>query len=70
MDNRKPHARKSDADRVLIIVAPGWIRTTLGSPDASFTRGETMPRIVLMLLDRIGRPGLRFLDRLGEAVLG
>ena len=54
--------------RALVLVAPGWIRTDLGGPDAPFTLAETVPQIVEMLVGEMGRPGLRFLDREGRDV--
>jgi hypothetical protein len=29
---------------------------------------ETVPQIVTMLIGQIGKPGLRYLDRMGETV--
>lgn len=55
-------------ERALALVAPGWIRTALGGPDAPFTLEETVPQIVAMLIGEMGKPGLRFLDREGKAV--
>ncbi len=61
-------ARHADDSRTLLLVAPGWIRTDLGGPDAPFTIEETVPQIVDMLLAQKGKPGLRFLDRAGQTV--
>jgi NAD(P)-dependent dehydrogenase (short-subunit alcohol dehydrogenase family) len=55
-------------DRSLALIAPGWIRTALGGPDAPFTMAETVPRVVDVLLAKRGKPGLEFLDREGQAV--
>jgi hypothetical protein len=49
-------------------MAPGWIRTGLGGPDAPFTIDETIPQVVDVLLSRLGKPGLEYLDRFGKAV--
>lgn len=54
--------------RTLRLVAPGWIHTDLGGPDAPFTIEETVPRIVEMLIGEMGKPGLRYLDREGKDV--
>ncbi|MFT4198628.1 MAG: SDR family NAD(P)-dependent oxidoreductase [Pseudoxanthomonas sp.] len=54
--------------RALVLVAPGWIRTELGGPDAPFGMEETVPQIVDMLLGQRGWPGLRYLDREGHTV--
>jgi NAD(P)-dependent dehydrogenase (short-subunit alcohol dehydrogenase family) len=54
--------------RALVLMAPGWIRTGLGGPQAPFTIEETVPMIVDVLLSRLGKPGLEFLDRFGKTV--
>ncbi|MFG1644751.1 SDR family oxidoreductase [Amycolatopsis sp. NPDC049252] len=61
-------ARPSEAERALVVVAPGWIRTALGGPDAPFTMEESVPLIVDVLLAKQGKPGLEYLDRNGETV--
>ncbi len=61
-------AREAASGRTLRLVAPGWIRTDLGGPDAPFTIEETVPKIVEMLIGERGKPGLRYLDRDGRDV--
>jgi NAD(P)-dependent dehydrogenase (short-subunit alcohol dehydrogenase family) len=61
-------ARQAETGRALVLVAPGWIRTALGGPDAPFTMEETVPKVVDVLLAKRGRPGLEFLDREGKTV--
>ncbi|MEV6646022.1 SDR family NAD(P)-dependent oxidoreductase [Amycolatopsis sp. NPDC051371] len=61
-------ARQAEAGRALVVVAPGWIRTALGGPDAPFTMEETVPKVVDVLLAKRGRPGIEFLDREGKTV--
>jgi NAD(P)-dependent dehydrogenase (short-subunit alcohol dehydrogenase family) len=61
-------ARHAGDPRALILVAPGWIRTELGGPDAPFGMKETVPQIVTMLLAQQGKPGLQYLDREGSTV--
>ncbi|WIY03469.1 SDR family oxidoreductase [Amycolatopsis mongoliensis] len=61
-------ARQAETGRALVLVAPGWIRTALGGPDAPFTMAETVPKVVDVLLAKRGRPGLEFLDREGKTV--
>ncbi|MEV7046500.1 SDR family NAD(P)-dependent oxidoreductase [Amycolatopsis sp. NPDC051061] len=56
------------ADRALLLMAPGWIRTALGGDQAPFTLEETVPLIVDVLLAKLGKPGLEFLDREGKTV--
>jgi NAD(P)-dependent dehydrogenase (short-subunit alcohol dehydrogenase family) len=61
-------ARHADDQRAMVLMAPGWIRTALGGPNAPFGVEETIPRVVDTLLAQQGRPGLRFIDRQGETV--
>ncbi|SFW43118.1 SDR family NAD(P)-dependent oxidoreductase [Amycolatopsis australiensis] len=61
-------ARQAEARRALLLLAPGWIRTALGGPEAPFTLEESVPRLVDVLLGKLGKPGLEFLDRNGEPV--
>jgi NAD(P)-dependent dehydrogenase (short-subunit alcohol dehydrogenase family) len=60
--------RQSESGRAFVLMAPGWVRTGLGGPEAPFTIDETVPLIVDVLLSRLGKPGLAFLDRFGKTV--
>ena len=61
-------ARHAGGPRALVLMAPGWIRTALGGPDAPFSVEEAIPKVVDLLISQQGRPGLRFLDREGRSV--
>jgi NAD(P)-dependent dehydrogenase (short-subunit alcohol dehydrogenase family) len=61
-------ARHAGEQRALLLMAPGWIRTDLGGPDARFSMEETVPDIVDVVIAKQGKPGLDYLDRFGEAV--
>ena len=61
-------ARHAKESRALVLMAPGWIRTELGGPDAPFTLEESVPKLVSVLLLAQGKPGLRYLDRDGRTV--
>lgn len=61
-------ARHAGEARALLLMAPGWIRTELGGPDAPFSMEETIPDIVNTVLAQQGVPGLRYLDRKGLTV--
>jgi hypothetical protein len=49
-------------------MAPGWVRTELGGPDAALGIEESVPSLVNVLVSKLGTPGLHYLDRLGGAV--
>jgi NAD(P)-dependent dehydrogenase (short-subunit alcohol dehydrogenase family) len=61
-------ARHAGESRALVLMAPGWIRTALGGPDAPFSVEETIPKVVDVLLSQQGKPGLQYLDREGHTV--
>ncbi|QUQ65246.1 SDR family oxidoreductase [Kutzneria sp. CA-103260] len=61
-------ARQADTERGFVLMAPGWIRTALGGPDAPFTMAEAIPQVVDVLLARLGKPGLEYVDRFGQTV--
>ncbi len=61
-------ARHAGSGRAFLLMAPGWIRTALGGPNAPFSMEEAVPEIVDVVIAQQGRPGLRYLDRKGQAV--
>lgn len=61
-------ARQAEGGRSLVLMAPGWIRTKLGGPEATFSVEETIPQLVETLIAQQGMPGLRFIDRFGDTV--
>lgn len=61
-------ARHAGSPRSFLLVAPGWIRTELGGPDAPFTLEQAVPDIVSLVIDKRDRPGLEYLDRKGKTV--
>jgi len=61
-------ARHAGGARALLLMAPGWIRTDLGGPDAPFTMEETIADIVNVVIGKQGKPGLQYLDRMGKVV--
>ena len=60
--------RQAETQRAFVLMAPGWIRTALGGPDAPFTVEESVPLLVDVLLSKLGTPGLAYLDRTGRTV--
>lgn len=61
-------ARHGADQRAMILMAPGWVRTELGGPNARLTIEESIPSLVTTLLAAQGNPGLRYLDYLGRSV--
>jgi NAD(P)-dependent dehydrogenase (short-subunit alcohol dehydrogenase family) len=61
-------ARHAGEPRALVLMAPGWIRTALGGPEAPFGVEETIPKVVDVLISQLGQRGLQYLDREGRTV--
>lgn len=61
-------ARQSGTARAMVVMAPGWVRTALGGPDARLSIGESVPSLVNVLLAKQDKPGLEYLDYLGRTV--
>lgn len=60
---RNVAAREREAPRAMALIAPGWIRTDLGGPDAPYSMEEAVPALVNVLIAKRREPGLQFLDR-------
>lgn len=56
------------SQRALVLMAPGWVRTALGGPEARLTIEESVPSLVNVLLSKQGTPGLQYVDYLGRTV--
>jgi NAD(P)-dependent dehydrogenase (short-subunit alcohol dehydrogenase family) len=65
---RSVAARHSADRRTMVLMAPGWVRTELGGPDARLSIEESVPNLVNTLLATQGKPGLHYLDYLGRVV--
>ena len=61
-------ARHCADRRAMVLMAPGWVRTEMGGPDARLTIEESIPNLVGTLLAVQGKPGLQYLDYLGRTV--
>jgi len=53
--------------RILLLMAPGWLRTDMGGPEARLSIEESIPNLV-DTMENAGKPGLRYLDFLGRVV--
>jgi NAD(P)-dependent dehydrogenase (short-subunit alcohol dehydrogenase family) len=60
-------ARPAEA-RAFVVMAPGWVRTDMGGPDGRLSIEESVPNLVEVLLAKLDRPGLEYLDYLGRTV--
>jgi NAD(P)-dependent dehydrogenase (short-subunit alcohol dehydrogenase family) len=60
--------RHAGEARSLVLMAPGWVRTALGGPNAPLGIDESIPKVVDVLLSQHGTPGLKYLDYLGRTV--
>jgi NAD(P)-dependent dehydrogenase (short-subunit alcohol dehydrogenase family) len=68
MHMRSYAARHAGERRALVLMAPGWIRTDLGGPNAPVSMEQTIPKVVNVLLAQQGKRGLQYLDRDGHTV--
>ncbi len=61
-------ARQAKTSRAMVLMAPGWVRTEMGGPEAPLTIEESVPNLVNVLLRKRGSAGLEYLDYLGRTV--
>ena len=61
-------ARHVGDTRTLLLMAPGWVRTDLGGPQARLSIEESIPSLLNTMEVHAGRPGLHYLDYLGRVV--
>ncbi|MFJ3792897.1 SDR family NAD(P)-dependent oxidoreductase [Kitasatospora sp. NPDC090091] len=63
------HAARHAADtRTLLLMDPGWVRTELGGPEAELSVEESVPGVAETIERHRGKPGLHFVDHLGNVV--
>jgi NAD(P)-dependent dehydrogenase (short-subunit alcohol dehydrogenase family) len=61
-------ARHRSDPRTLVLMAPGWVRTELGGPQARLGIDESIPNVVKTLDALHGMSGLHYVDYLGRPV--
>jgi NAD(P)-dependent dehydrogenase (short-subunit alcohol dehydrogenase family) len=61
-------ARHADDPRTLLLMAPGWVRTDMGGPQARLSVEESIPNLANTIDAQGGKPGLQYLDYLGRKV--
>ncbi len=61
-------ARHRGEDRSLVLMAPGWVKTALGGPDARLGIDDSIPHVVTTLDALRDQPGLHYVDYLGRTV--
>ena len=61
-------ARNAETPRAMVLMAPGWVKTELGGPNAQLSIEESIPNLVNVLLKKQGHAGLEYLDYLGWTV--
>ena len=61
-------ARHANDSRTLLLMAPGWVRTDMGGPQARLSIEESIPNLLNTIQAHEGSPGLHYLDYLGRVV--
>ncbi|WP_144153172.1 SDR family NAD(P)-dependent oxidoreductase [Paraburkholderia sp. BCC1885] len=61
-------ARHQGEPKTLLLMAPGWVRTETGGPDARLSIEESIPNLLDTMEAYAGRAGLHYLDYLGRVV--
>jgi NAD(P)-dependent dehydrogenase (short-subunit alcohol dehydrogenase family) len=61
-------ARHRGGNRTLLLMAPGWVGTELGSPHAPLSIKDSIPTLMTTVHAQGGHFGLQFLDYFGKTV--
>ena len=61
-------ARHPDDPRTLLLMAPGWVQTDMGGPDASLTVEQSTRGVADVIEAQAGAGGLQYLDHRGATV--
>lgn len=65
---RSFRARHAGDPRTMLLMAPGWVRTDMGGPNAKLSIDESIPKLVAVMEAHAGRGGLHYLDYQGNVV--
>ena len=60
--------RHAGDPRAMLLIAPGWVRTEMGGSEARLSIEESIPSVVSSVEARVGKSGLKFMDRHGNTL--
>lgn len=60
--------RHADDARSILLMAPGWVKTTLGGSQARLEISDSIPPLIDTVEAQRGTPGLQYLDRNGATI--
>jgi NAD(P)-dependent dehydrogenase (short-subunit alcohol dehydrogenase family) len=61
-------ARHFGERRSLVLMAPGWVKTEMGGPNARLSINDSVPNVVKTIDALRSSPGLHYVDYRGQTV--